>query len=295
MKNLSYISFAQYNEDIILLALLSAVKKGFYVDVGANYEEQDSVTKLFYKLGWNGVNIEPITSLADKLQKKRSRDITLNIGISNKNSTHIFREYTEIHGHSTFSDDQKNREDSKNKYIDHKITVQTLKKVLSDYKVETIHFLKIDVEGYEYEVVSGSDWSVHRPWIVCIESNHDEGDWRSILLHHRYKLFIQDGLNDYYISEEKWSLTENFAEKSVIIQQNTLKNHQNILFDNTKKDIRDLRNVIREKDDELERIKALNVKISSLSMYNQPLRHRITIAAKGISTDWLKQKFNKRT
>jgi len=62
-------SYAQYNEDIILLALLYDVEKGFYVDVGANYPVIDSVTKLFYQHGWRGINIEPYLNCIVKLKK----------------------------------------------------------------------------------------------------------------------------------------------------------------------------------------------------------------------------------
>ena len=65
------ITYSQYNEDIILTALLSDIKKGFYVDVGANYPETDSVTKKFYLSGWSGINIEPIETLHKQLVRKR--------------------------------------------------------------------------------------------------------------------------------------------------------------------------------------------------------------------------------
>ena len=48
------VSYAQYREDLTLAALLHEKEKGFYVDVGANHEEIDSVTKYFYERGWSG-------------------------------------------------------------------------------------------------------------------------------------------------------------------------------------------------------------------------------------------------
>jgi hypothetical protein len=55
------VSYAQANEDLLLFDALREVSPevGFYIDVGANDPEKDSVTKLFYDQGWRGVNIEP--------------------------------------------------------------------------------------------------------------------------------------------------------------------------------------------------------------------------------------------
>ena len=54
IKNRIYCS--QNREDLILEAFFIGEKKGFYVDVGAYDPDYDSVTKLFYLKGWNGIN-----------------------------------------------------------------------------------------------------------------------------------------------------------------------------------------------------------------------------------------------
>lgn len=52
-------SYSQHGEDIIFVFLLKGLKKGFYVDIGANDPEIISNTKYFYDRGWNVINIEP--------------------------------------------------------------------------------------------------------------------------------------------------------------------------------------------------------------------------------------------
>lgn len=37
---------------------LHSIVHDFYVDVGANEPDAESVTKLFYLQGWHGINIE---------------------------------------------------------------------------------------------------------------------------------------------------------------------------------------------------------------------------------------------
>jgi len=48
----TFISYAQNHEDVLLYRALKGVGKGFYIDVGANDPEEDSVTKAFYDRGW---------------------------------------------------------------------------------------------------------------------------------------------------------------------------------------------------------------------------------------------------
>src|SRR4051812_19442188 len=57
---MTFISYAQNYEDIMLFRALRHVADGFYVDVGANSPDEHSVTKAFYERGWRGINIEPV-------------------------------------------------------------------------------------------------------------------------------------------------------------------------------------------------------------------------------------------
>ncbi len=63
-------------------------------------------------------------------------------------------------------------------------------------------FLKIDVEGFEGEVIKGNDWKKYRPNIVVIEANHKSTDWTKQLEDAEYVKVFHDGLNDYFASRE---------------------------------------------------------------------------------------------
>ncbi len=95
--------YSQNREDIILESFFVGEKTGFYVDVGANHPTLHSVTKLFSEKGWTGINIEPIKSHFNLLEKDRPKDININIGISDKNETLEFTEVIDGDGLSTFS------------------------------------------------------------------------------------------------------------------------------------------------------------------------------------------------
>lgn len=196
------ISFAQNREDILLSGFFDADKKGFYVDVGAEAPTDLSVTKIFYDKGWHGINIEPIKRQYELFINERLRDINLNIGVSNKKGTLEFREYKGS-GYSTFSEDMKkehitDNEDLAKDYRDYKVPVLPLKDIFNAHGVKEIQFLKIDVEGLEYETLEGNDWTKFRPEVICIEAAHAHKDWRSLLKEKGYLFVFFDGLNEYY-------------------------------------------------------------------------------------------------
>ncbi|MEI7747230.1 MAG: FkbM family methyltransferase, partial [Actinomycetota bacterium] len=76
---MTFVSYAQNREDVMLWRALSSVAQGFYVDVGANHPSHDSVTKAFYERGWSGINIEPLQKHYEELLLERPRDINLQV------------------------------------------------------------------------------------------------------------------------------------------------------------------------------------------------------------------------
>jgi FkbM family methyltransferase len=198
--------YAQNREDFILEAFFPDIEKGFYVDVGANHPVKHSVTKRFYDRGWRGINFEPNPQLFKLLQKDRPRDENIMAGVADKKgslSLRVYHSQDKLEGISTFVDTMKqyyqktSSEDTKN-YTDITAEVGTLKETFSKLKVPKIHFLKVDVEGFEYQVLAGNDWGKYRPEVICIEANHMIKDWRELLTKNNYTLVFNDGLNDYY-------------------------------------------------------------------------------------------------
>lgn len=209
------VSYAQNREDYIIDGFFPDVEKGFYVDVGAYDPDRDSVTKLFYQKGWHGINVEPLKEQYGLLEQKRKKDINLNIGLSSKPGKLTFREY-KGGGLSTFSKEvraehEQNLTDNVVDYVDRQVKVDTLKNILDEYKVKHIHFMKIDAEGYEYEIIEGGDWKKYRPELICIEANHVKHDWHPILTDNKYRLVFNDGLNEYYLREESLHRKDMFS------------------------------------------------------------------------------------
>lgn len=281
-------TYAQYNEDIVLKALLHDVEEGFYIDVGANYDTTDSVTKLFYIAGWSGINIEPLPGLYKKLVRSRERDMNLNCGLSDRIGKAVLREYPNRPGHSTFESSQKKVHDEQS--VDHTVGVTTLSEVYKKYVTRKVNFIKIDVEGFEYKVVAGNEWDSNRPEVICIEANHISKDWRSILTGAGYRLFIMDGLNEYYISKESWWRTDGFAERAIELDYHSLKDYQkNAWEDDFKvlnKTLEEKNAHIKKQDEELLRIG----EIARHSLKDQTYMRRVKRATYGLSLGWIRDR-----
>ncbi|HTD03693.1 FkbM family methyltransferase, partial [Undibacterium sp.] len=81
---MTFISYAQNFEDVMLWRALKHVPNGFYIDVGANDPEIDSVTLAFYQRGWRGLNIEPMRQYHQRLLAQRPEDINLPVAVSDR-------------------------------------------------------------------------------------------------------------------------------------------------------------------------------------------------------------------
>ncbi len=265
------IYYAQNREDLILESFFGDTKKGFYVDVGACHPHVASVTKRFYLKGWHGINIEPQKELCALFDDERPRDINLNIGVSDEETTIMLRAYIKDRGRSTTAQEIKtDYEDEKgettDEYEDIPTAAKTLKTIFTDQKVSSIQFLKVDVEGFEYEVLKGNDWSKFRPEVICIEADHIVKDWRPMLIKNNYEKVFFDGLNEYYADS-----------KTNRAQQFNLINH--ILLDLKGGISADDYDVVKELQDELDDTSS---ELQSLKKLLKRAAHLAPARAKGI-------------
>ena len=230
---LSFKTFSQFYEDLILFCIFHDVKKGFYIDIGANDPDIISVTKAFYLRGWNGINIEPLPKEFNSLIKKRPRDINLQIGAGMKkgNSTlYIYKgKSTMIRKFAVVLNDTIN------------IQIDTMSNVCKNYipnKLD-IQFCKIDVEGEEKNVLLGYDFKNYRPNIFLIESTYPGTYkpsyplWEYILLENDYSFIYEYNINRFYIDNKKPELKNKFTFVNNYIKlynENKIKKKKNIKF-----------------------------------------------------------------
>jgi FkbM family methyltransferase len=212
------ISYAQNFEDVILARVFSRRTDGFYVDVGAGDPVSLSVTKWFYDLGWSGINIEPNRSLFKKLSADRTRDINLECGAGASCKCAEFMEMPIAELSSFDSRVHASAREQKIFGTTRTVRVVPLTKILDQYADERhIDFLKVDVEGWEREVLYGLDLNKYRPTILLVESiwpetrTESQSEWEDDLIGARYTFVYFDGINRFYLANEHLHLKEHFA------------------------------------------------------------------------------------
>jgi len=181
--------------------------------------------------------------------------------------------------------------------VDVEVAIMPLRHILEKYKVNKIDFMKIDVEGYEAEVIKGNDWRKFRPQVICIEANLAAMDWRTILEKADYRIFLFDGLNEYYVADESWEITEGFSERVVAASHSTLKYGQALIFDDLKKqaELKDKNIAARETERKAMEEIIIDLRESQrLSMHGRSFSQRLLRCAYGLTVDWLRYKFSDR-
>ncbi|MCP8467864.1 FkbM family methyltransferase [Pseudomonas sp. ZM23] len=214
---MKFVSFAQNFEDVMLWRALKHIQNGFYVDVGAFSPDLDSVTKAFYNAGWSGINIEPNPDFAVPYQVNRPRDILVTDAVSDSSGE---QEIYIVPSTGLTSMDQGVADHHADKgwtVEPIKVRVRTLAEILEEHAPgRDIHFLKIDVEGLEENVIRGNDWERFRPWILVIEATfpmsqvESHASWEPLILKAGYHFVYADGLNRFYVADNHLELTAAF-------------------------------------------------------------------------------------
>lgn len=210
------ISYAQNLEDVLLARAFRGQQTGFYIDVGAMDPVEGSITKHFYDLGWQGINIEPDPRFHARLVEARPRDVNLKVGVGEKPESRIFYWFDE-QGISTCNPEfadyflQRGRTCRLERQ-----EMTTLAEVCRTHVRGPIDFLKIDAEGWEGPILEGADWTAYHPRIVLLESTQPfshtpawEG-WEPFLLNQGYAFVYFDGLNRFYVHDASAGLAGAF-------------------------------------------------------------------------------------
>lgn len=167
-------SYAQEGEDLILARIFGRKKNGFFVDVGAFHPKRFSNTYFFYKHGWRGINIEANPKSIKLFHKIRKRDINLNIPVSDKPDVLKYYMFNEpaLNGFSKELSTQRNGQGNYVILNELELKTQRLDEILAEHlpQNQTIDFMSIDVEGFDYQVLISNNWNKFRPSILLVEA-----------------------------------------------------------------------------------------------------------------------------
>lgn len=217
---------------IILDNVLPYKTDGLFIEVGANDGKTGSFTYNLGKIGWSGINFEPIPRLY-KLCCDNHKD--------NKNVKNYNLALGEIKGEVTIIDADtlstidtnvidiyskipqfKSYFTNNNNY--HKVKMNTLDNILEENSITNIDILVLDVEGYEEYVLKGFSIANYNPSIFIIEIADLHPDFinnnimmakykklREYFSINNYTLLINDVVDNVYITNKIYTtLDTNF-------------------------------------------------------------------------------------
>lgn len=215
---MSFTSYAQNFEDVMLWRALKHIEHGCYVDVGAQHPVIDSVSKAFYEHGWRGIHIEPVPEYAEALRLDRPDETVLQVALSDTEGT-LELNVIQDTGLTTAVEAYAQRHQAERGFEYHplQVPVLTLKSAMKSLTNKDVHWLKIDVEGFEEKVLKGWDSKKFRPWIMVVEATipnspvTDYASWDPIITAAGYKFVYFDGLNRFYVANEHAELAEAFS------------------------------------------------------------------------------------
>jgi FkbM family methyltransferase len=163
---MSFVSYAQNFEDVLLNRVFGAKAIGFYVDIGACHPVTGSVTKAFYDRGWSGINIEP-GEVFDLLAAARQRDVNLRMAVLDRTGEASFLENNADAGMSKVVDCPQSQVLGSVRVV----PCDTLGNIVAAFgQGRPIDFIKIDAEGSEAAIISATDWHALRPTLPVVES-----------------------------------------------------------------------------------------------------------------------------
>ena len=212
---MTFVSYAQNFEDVMLWRALSDVKQGHYIDIGAQDPVIDSVSLAFYEAGWRGIHVEATPFYASKLREARPDEVVIEAAVTEAPGPISFFEIPGT-GISTGRPDIA-KHHAKIGYKPRKISTAAIR---LDQLLETatpdLHWMKIDVEGMEADVLRSWGECERRPWVLVVEStfpntqNPTQDLWIDEIVKRGYKKVYFDGLSCYFVHRDHRRLASRF-------------------------------------------------------------------------------------
>jgi FkbM family methyltransferase len=178
--------YSQYKQDEYLeTSIFKGFKNGLYMDIGAHDGVTINNTLYFEKNNnWNGINIEPLDDVYNKLVVNRPNSINIKCAVCNTDGSAEFisnKGYTEMLSglKSTFDPRHHIRlqyENIHNNSTSNIIKVDTkrIETICDEYNIKHINYLSIDVEGGEFEVIKSINFDKVFIDVIVFENNYDD-------------------------------------------------------------------------------------------------------------------------
>lgn len=218
-NNKSYLkrSYAQSGEDLLVDFIFHeiGIREPSYIDIGAHHPYYLNNTAIFYERGCQGINVEPTPHLFEAFVSSRKRDINLNIGIGEKETTLDFYELS-TPTLNTFSKAEAESYSSEGNFTIKNIIpikVETVSNIVDRYHHGRFpDFLSLDVEGLDEVIIHSIDFERNFPKIICVEtltfSTSGRGEKNTTLIsflqEKGYLLYADTNINSIFVRQDLW-------------------------------------------------------------------------------------------
>lgn len=178
--------YSQDKQDELLETLIfRGYRRGIFVDVGAWDGVCFSNTLFFEKeRKWRGINIEPLPDKYEQLVVNRPNAINLNVAISD---TEGETEFLAISGNTGMLSGIKSNYDPRHLQRIEKETTELgtetntiqvktrrLDSIFREHNIQRVHYLSIDAEGSEMNIVRSIDFDYTYIDVIGFENNYPE-------------------------------------------------------------------------------------------------------------------------
>lgn len=178
--------YSQDKQDEILdKHVFKGYKRGVFVEIGAWDGVCFSNTLFFEKeRKWTGITIEPLPDRYEQLVKNRPNTINLNVAI---NDVEGETEFLAISGNTGMLSGIKSNYDTRHlqriekettelqtQATTIKVQTQRLDSVFRQHNIQRVHYLSIDAEGSEMNIVRSIDFDFTYIDVIGFENNYPE-------------------------------------------------------------------------------------------------------------------------
>ncbi len=212
------LSYSQLKQDLNVVKFFNNEKELYFLDIGANDGITLSNSFLLEKeYKWTGICVEPLPDAFEKLTKCRNV-ICDNRAVFNKTGLVLkFSESKLFSGITEYIDKYPNAKNGNQ--ID--VNTITLQDLLLEHKApNTIHYLSLDTEGTELEILKSVDFNMYKFIYINLEHNFIEPrrtEIKNLLTSNGYIYTGQNNWDDDYIHESLLTGTFNIGNTEYII------------------------------------------------------------------------------
>lgn len=198
-----FFSKSQLSQDVFALTLNGFPDDGWFVDIGASHPSRLSNTYLLERnFGWNGVLVEPNPEYTDLLRSHRGAPLTtrplwsaagceLEFEIKGTRSSLVHESVTSV---------------ASERKTEASVVMQTTDwdTFAREFELPSfIHYMSLDTEGSEYEILSGIDFARYSFGLISVEHNYTRSRElvRSLLTGHGYTRVLEkySMWDDFYV------------------------------------------------------------------------------------------------